>query len=137
MKSINRSFGHFAVIIACVAATSPVTTRAATCTVNVSANQQNIDGFGFSTAWCPVMTSEQADILFGTGDGQLGFSLLRCRINSNYNWTTEAANASAAHTRGAKVMGTPWTPPASMKDNGSLICGDLLPSQYAAFASYL
>jgi glucuronoarabinoxylan endo-1,4-beta-xylanase len=137
MKSIKRSLRHIGVIVASVAATSSITALAGTCTINVSANQQTIDGFGFSTAWCPVMTSEQADLLFGTGDGQLGFSLLRCRINANSNWQTETANASAAHARGAKVMGTPWTPPFSMKDNGSPVCGDLLSSQYGAFASYL
>jgi glucuronoarabinoxylan endo-1,4-beta-xylanase len=111
--------------------------KAGTCTINVTANSQVIDGFGFSTAWCPVMSSAQADLLFGTGSGQLGFSLLRCRIDPNRSWANETGNASAAHARGAKVMGTAWTPPASMKNNGSLICGDLLSSQYGNYANHL
>jgi len=41
-----------------------------------------------------------------------------------------------------KMMGTPWSPPAWMKANGSMIGGSsssaqLLPSQYTAFANYL
>ena len=121
----------------CVAAASSVTALAGTCTINVTANSQTIDGFGFSTAWCPIVTSAQADILFGTGSGQIGFSLLRCRIDPNRSWGNETGNASAAHARGAKVMGTAWTPPASMKNNNNLVCGDLLASQYGAYATYL
>jgi len=109
----------------------------AQCTINMSSTQQTIDGFGFSTAWCPTISSSQGAVLFGTGGGQLGFTILRCRIDPGQNWGTEQANASVAHSYGAKVMGTPWTPPAGMKNNNSTICGDLLSSQYGAFASYL
>lgn len=122
----------FAVMFATVNAT-----QAQTAFINVGANQQTIDGFGFSTAWCPAITSAQGAILFGTGSGQLGFSLLRSRIDPNENWGNEPANASMAHSYGAKVLGTPWTPPASMKTNGSLICGDLQSSDYGAYASHL
>ncbi len=111
--------------------------KAGTCTINVTANSQLIDGFGFSTAWCPIVTSAQADILFGTGSGQIGFSLLRCRIDPNRSWGNETGNASAAHGARAKVMGTAWTPPASMKNNNSLVCGDLLASQYGNYANHL
>jgi glucuronoarabinoxylan endo-1,4-beta-xylanase len=115
----------------------PVGLRAGNCTINVTGNQQTIDGFGFSSAWSGILTSAQADLLFGTGNGQLGFSLLRCRIDPNRNWGNETANSSSAHARGAKVMGTPWTPPAAMKNNNNLICGDLLSSQYANYANHL
>src|SRR5215467_2599543 len=108
-----------------------------TCIVDIGSNIQRIDGFGFSTAWCPAITTAQAALLFGTGSGQLGFSILRCRIDPNRNWSTEKANASIAHSMGVTVMGTEWTPPASMKTNNSLICGDLLASQYASYANYL
>ena len=54
---------------------------AQTATINIAANQQTIDGFGFSTAWTPAMSSAQGNILFGRGSGQLGFSLLRIRID--------------------------------------------------------
>ena len=83
------------------------------------------------------MTSAQGNILFGTGSGQLGFSLLRLRIDPNESWGNEPSNAATAHAHGAKVLGTPWTPPASMKNNNSTICGDLLASQYAAYAYHL
>jgi glucuronoarabinoxylan endo-1,4-beta-xylanase len=137
MKNIKHLVRQICGLAVCVVVASSVTARAGTCTINVTANSQTIDGFGFSTAWCPIMSSAQADILFGTGNGQLGFSLLRCRIDPNRSWANETGNASAAHARGAKVFGTAWTPPANMKNNNSLICGDLLASQYGNYANHL
>jgi glucuronoarabinoxylan endo-1,4-beta-xylanase len=111
--------------------------QAQTAFINLGSNQQSIDGFGFSTAWTPAMTSAQGNVLFGTGSGQLGFSLMRSRIDPNGSWGNEPANAATAHGHGAKVLGTAWTPPASMKNNNSVICGDLLASQYGAYANHL
>jgi glucuronoarabinoxylan endo-1,4-beta-xylanase len=111
--------------------------KAGTCTVNAGTTYQTIDGFGFSSAWSGQMSGAQANTLFGTGNGQLGFSLLRVRIDPANNWGDETANASAAHSHGAKVLGSPWTPPASMKSNNNTVGGTLNTSQYAAYASYL
>ncbi|MBI5857171.1 MAG: glucosylceramidase [Sphingobacteriales bacterium] len=35
-----------------------------------------------------------------------------------------------------KIMGSPWSPPAWMKDNGNTIGGNLLPQYYPAYANY-
>ena len=117
--------------------THSISAQAQTATINLASNLQTIDGFGFSTAWTPAMTSAQGNLLFGTGSGQLGFSLLRSRIDPNESWGNEPANAATAHSHGAKVLGTAWTPPASMKTNNSTICGDLKTSSYAAYATHL
>jgi glucuronoarabinoxylan endo-1,4-beta-xylanase len=111
--------------------------NAGTCFVNVGQNSQTIDGFGFASVFASTMTSAQGNTFFGTGSGQLGFSLLRVQIDPTRNWSIDTANASIAHSHGAKVLGTPWSPPASMKNNNSLICGDLLASQYGAYATFL
>jgi glucuronoarabinoxylan endo-1,4-beta-xylanase len=49
----------------------------------------------------------------------------------------ELTHALEARARGAIVIATPWSPPAAMKSNNSLIGGFLLPSQYASYAAYL
>lgn len=108
-----------------------------TAVIDASVSQQTIDGFGFSTAWCPTMSTAQGAVLFGTNSGQLGFSLLRVRIDPNEKWGHEPANAATAHSYGATVLGTPWTPPAIDKTNGSPICGDLLTSFYGDYAAHL
>jgi glucuronoarabinoxylan endo-1,4-beta-xylanase len=99
----------------------------------MTANQQVIDGYGFSSAWCGQLSSAKNNALYNT----LGFSLLRIRIDPNRNWTDETVNAQNAHAAGAKVMGTPWTPPANMKDNNNLVHGSLLPAQYGNYANHL
>ena len=112
--------------------------HAQTCTVDWNNVHQRIDGFGACSAFIDVpMTSAQAATLFGTNNGQMGFSLWRVKINTNQDWSTETTNAAFAHQYGAKVLGTPWTPPASMKSNNNGIGGTLNTSEYGAYASYL
>jgi len=108
--------------------------------VNFGSAAQTIQGFGGATAWLPQLTTAQANALFSNGSAaQLGLSILRVRIDpaGSGNWSTELANAQAARARGASVIATPWTPPASMKSNNNVVGGTLNTGSYAAFASYL
>ena len=112
------------------------------CTINWNDARQSIDGFGGGVVFLtpgsldPV-TDANMDTLFGTNYNQLALTLLRVRIDPSTNWGVALADAQKAVARGAGVLATPWTPPASMKDNGVLTNGSLLPSQYANYASYL
>jgi len=97
---------------------------------------QTIRGFGTSTAWQPVLNSTQANNLFGTGPGQVGFTILRSRIDPSStsggsNWATERSNAQQAQSINSQVIvfATPWTPPAAWKSNGSTIGGTLNTSE--------
>lgn len=110
----------------------PVTLKAAA-VINGATTYQTIDGFGFSTAWCGALSTAKNNALYNT----LGFSILRVRIDPWNQWNDETANASAAHSRGAKVLGTPWTPPPSMKSNNHHIAGSLNTSQYSNYANWL
>lgn len=120
----------FALVASLIAASR---LEAATCVVNGSDNRQTIDGVGFSSAWCGRLSDAKNNALYNT----LGMSLLRIRIDPNRAWGDETANSSAAHARGARVMGTAWTPPASMKSNNNIVGGQLNSSQYAAYATFL
>jgi glucuronoarabinoxylan endo-1,4-beta-xylanase len=96
---------------------------AGTAFVNFGSAAQTIEGFGASTAWLPQLSSAQANALFSNGNSQqMGLSILRVRIDpgGSGNWGTELANGQAARARGAKIIATPWTPPASMKSNGTI-----------------
>jgi O-glycosyl hydrolase len=132
-------------------------------TVNYSAPQQTIRGFGGSTAWQGQLTTPQATALFSPTSG-LGLSVLRMRIDptgtaatgwvpSDGSWLEELNNAkeAVAANPNAIVFATPWTPPASMKNTSAAqpyysgtcspaagYCGGYLdPSNYAAYAAYL
>jgi glucuronoarabinoxylan endo-1,4-beta-xylanase len=106
---------------------------AADCVINGNNRFQMIDGFGFSSAWCGTLSTAKNDALYNT----LGMSLLRIRIDPNRSWSQETANSSAAHARGAKVLGSGWTPPANLKDNNNIVGGNLLTSQYGSYATFL
>src|ERR1700722_10876811 len=114
-----------------------------TATINFGTTFQTIRGFGGATAWMPALSSTQANTLFGTGNNQLGLSLLRVRIDPSSttggesNWGTELTNAQEATALGANVIATPWTPPAVWKSSNSTVEGSLNTSEYANYASYL
>lgn len=111
--------------------------------------RQRIDGFGggvvFLDAGLDPVTDANMDTLFGTNNaGQLALTLLRVRIAPNNSWTnnvsawtTSLADVRKAVARGARVMATPWTPPAYMKTNGNIVGGALSTNQYANYANYL
>jgi len=112
--------------------------------INFNTTYQTIRGFGTSTAWQPVLNSTQANNLYGTGPGQVGFTILRSRIDPSSttggsNWATERSNAQQAQSINSQVIvfATPWTPPAVWKSNGSVDDGTLNTSDYDNFANYL
>ncbi len=113
------------------------------CTVNWSNVNQRIDGFGggvvFLDGGLDPMTTANMNSLYGTNNAsQLGLTLLRVRIDPTTNWTTAIQDGQKAVAHGAGVLATPWTPPAWMKDSGQLTNGgSVIPTNYAAYASYL
>lgn len=125
---------------------SQISVQAQTCAINTSTTYQTIDGFGACSAFADSasMTSAQAATVFGRNNGQIGLTLWRIRIAPVANlttgltsWNTETTNAAFAHQWGAKVLGSPWTPPVFMKSNTNTIGGTLKTNQYGAYASYL
>jgi glucuronoarabinoxylan endo-1,4-beta-xylanase len=130
-----------------ISATPVAASVGAAATVDFGTAQQTIRGFGGSSAWITDMNARpgMADRLFGnSGPQQIGLSILRVRIDpspdpgGHANWATELSNANLATARGARVIATPWSPPATMKSNNSVNNGGRLnPGSYADYASYL
>lgn len=92
-------------------------TAVATAVIDLSARRQTIRGFGGMThsAWIGDLTAAQRDTAFGTGEGRLGFSVLRIPVPENQaDWSRDLATAKRATELGATVIASPWNPPASM-----------------------
>ncbi|MFF4202041.1 glucuronoxylanase [Streptomyces sp. NPDC001668] len=92
-------------------------TAAATAVIDPSATRQTIRGFGGMShaAWIGDLTPAQRDMAFGTGDGQLGFTLLRIPVpEDRAAWNRDLATAKRAAELGAAVIASPWNPPAAM-----------------------
>ena len=116
----------------------PANVLSATVTVNFSTTYQVIDGFGGSSAWSGALSDAQMDALYGNGTGQVGFTILRLRIDPNNAWSDEESNAKKAKARGATVFATPWSPPVSMKSGtSSTTGGSINPAQFSNFAAWL
>jgi glucuronoarabinoxylan endo-1,4-beta-xylanase len=107
--------------------------------VDFTQAHQQIDGFGASTAWHGKLSDKEFDTSFGNGENQLGLSILRVRIDpaGENRWGDELANAQKAIARGAIVFASPWTPPASMKNNNNTVGGQLNQASYYDYVAYL
>ncbi|MCI0550380.1 MAG: T9SS type A sorting domain-containing protein [Anaerolineae bacterium] len=113
---------------------------AQTSTINLTSQQQFIRGFGGMNfpRWIGDLTTAQADLAFGNGAGQIGFSILRVDVPPDQaQWSANVPTAVRAQSHGAIVFATPWSPPASMKTNNNLIGGQLSTSSYGAYANHL
>ncbi|WP_433125015.1 RICIN domain-containing protein [Micromonospora sp. CA-240977] len=134
-----------AVPVATVAAVVGATeASAAAANINPSSPRQTIRGFGAMAhaAWIGDLTAAQRDTAFGTGEGRLGFSLLRIPVGENQaDWSADLATARRAVELGVTVFASPWNPPASMIETftrGSQTNARRLRySSYGAYAQHL
>jgi glucuronoarabinoxylan endo-1,4-beta-xylanase len=103
--------------------------------VNLNQTRQTIQGFGISTAMSPK--SAPIDTLFSTtGADGIGLSILRVGMNTDGSLT--GSGVSEAKAKGARIIGSSWSAPASCKSNGRTSDGGyLLESCYDAWATKL
>lgn len=114
----------------CLACTQAI---AQSVSINAATEYQTITGFGGmnGVGWIGDLTASQTETAFGTEEGQLGLSIMRLRIDPNSaNWGQQVPTAVRAYQMGAKLLATPWSPPAYMKTNNSLINGGKLKTEY-------
>jgi len=108
--------------------------------IYLDSTKQVIQGFGAANIlpWRSDMTDEEIEKAFGTGEGQLGFTILRIRVpNDEDQFSMNVRTAKAAYERGVKIIASPWSPPAYMKSNNNVVGGRLLDEYYDDFAEYL
>jgi glucuronoarabinoxylan endo-1,4-beta-xylanase len=111
-----------------------------TASIDLGNTQQVIRGFGAANIlpWRPDMTVDQVNKAFGTGEGQLGFTILRLRVPPDTaQFALQVVTAQLAYALGVKIIASPWTPPASMKTNDTIVGGELKTDSYAAYAAHL
>jgi glucuronoarabinoxylan endo-1,4-beta-xylanase len=143
-RTVLTTMGAVPVLTVAASVVGASDAAAATANINPSAQRQTIKGFGAMAhaAWIGDLTAAQRDTAFGTGDGRLGFSLLRIPVNENQaDWSRDLATAKRAVELGATVFASPWNPPASMIETftrGSQTNAKRLRySSYGAYAQHL
>ncbi|MGW6505709.1 glycoside hydrolase family 30 beta sandwich domain-containing protein [Nonomuraea angiospora] len=116
-RTVLGAMGALPVLTATTPAAGAAVTAAAAVVIDRSAQRQTIRGFGGMThaAWIGDLTAAQRDTAFGTGEGRLGFSVLRIPVPENQaDWSRDLATARRATELGVSVIASPWNPPARM-----------------------
>ncbi len=109
-------------------------------TIYLDSTRQVIRGFGAANivGWRPDMTAGEIQTAFGTGQGELGFTIMRLRISpDSTQFGINIPSAKSASSMGVTIIASPWTPPAWMKSNDNPVGGTLDTGAYAAYASHL
>src|SRR6188768_858739 len=111
------------------------TTSTGGITVKLDATRQTIQGFGISTALMPTSKTIPVDKLFGTDmTDSIGLTILR--VGMNPTGTLTGSFVSEAKAKGAKIIGTVWSPPANCKTNGKTTQGGALVDTTPCFSSW-
>ena len=108
--------------------------------IDTDSLHQIIRGFGAANivGWRPDMTEPEIEKAFGTGENQIGFSLLRVRVPYDENqFNVNLTTTKLAYSMGVSIIGSPWSPPPSLKTNNNIVKGRLSESSYAEYAAHL
>ncbi|MBK8945971.1 MAG: T9SS type A sorting domain-containing protein [Ignavibacteriae bacterium] len=108
-------------------------------TFNLDSSHQIIRGFGASNIllWRPDMTNAEIETAFGTGDGQLGFNILRLMVEADSNrWGLYLSTAKKAQEMGALIIASPWHAPSNMTETVNSI-SRVKHDMYAGYATHL
>ena len=107
--------------------------------IDMDSVHQYIRGFGAANIvlWRPDMTDSEIETAFGTGDGQLGFSILRIMVEQDTSrWILSVHAAKKAQAMGAIIIASPWYAPDALTE----IFGTYVRvrnDKYADYASHL
>jgi glucuronoarabinoxylan endo-1,4-beta-xylanase len=111
-----------------------------TVAINTDSTYQTIAGFGGANRmWgTQFLKPAEAKKAFGTDETDLGLSIFRVRLASDSTeWPLILESVKEAQQYGAKILASPWSPPANLKSNNSTVGGYLLPGNYEAFKDYI
>jgi glucuronoarabinoxylan endo-1,4-beta-xylanase len=124
---------------------TPGTPQTGDITVDPTKTHQVVDGFGEADVWQGSSSAAMQTLLWDPVNG-IGLTLLRIGIDGtsgspNIMGAAGYADGTACvkfNGSACKVWAAPWSPPASMKDNGNVNNGGHLQSgNYAAWAKVL
>jgi len=108
-------------------------------TIDFDSLHQIISGFGAASPWYrPVMTISEVETAFGTGDGQLGFSILRLTIEPDSTiWGKYLTSVKKARDLGAIIIAAPWYAPSNIVETTAGGVSRVRYDKYNEYAAHL
>ncbi|MBN2742367.1 MAG: cellulose-binding protein [Marinilabiliaceae bacterium] len=108
-------------------------------TIDPTRKFQTISGFGGAAIWnSESLSATEVKEIFGSDESDLGLSIVRVRIaQEQSSWVSLATILKEIVKYDVKIIASPWSPPASLKDNNNNVDGHLLPENYGAYAQHL
>lgn len=115
---------------------------ASDCVIDTATTYQTITGFGGINhpEWTGSdLSAAQRQTVFGNGENELGFTVLRIFVNPDRNqWNKALPTAQYASEHGVTVFASPWEPPSNLAESGGSNGKLHLPkSNYGAYAKHL
>ncbi|QDH81064.1 cellulose-binding protein [Echinicola soli] len=135
LRSLDEDISHSVVLTQAAKEIDPVMVH-----LDPNTRFQTISGFGGGNMmWgFDYLNAEEIKLAFGTGAGELGLSIYRVRLSPvREDWPALVETVKEARKYGARIIASPWSPPAAFKSNHDLIGGHLLEAHYADYADYL
>lgn len=109
-------------------------------TISTDSTFQTIRGFGgaFIEFWQPELTAAHVQTAFGTGEGEIGLSILRLGINpDSTQWSENLEAAQKAQELGILIFASPWHTPTNMREDIEGGEYRLRHDMYAEYAEHL
>ncbi|MCG7856481.1 glucosylceramidase [Flavihumibacter sediminis] len=97
------------------------------------------NGIGISYLRVSIGASDLSETVFSYNDlpaGQTDPELTKFNLSQDTIDLIPVLKEILAINPSVKIMGSPWSPPVWMKDNGKSIGGSLLPQYYGSYAKY-
>ena len=95
------------------------------------------DGLGINVTRCCIGSSDYATALFSYDEGTPDPTLARFSIDRDRAYVLPEL-LTARHINPALfILASPWSPPGWMKNGGSMLGGNIKPTNFAVYAEYL
>ena len=95
------------------------------------------DGLGINVTRCCIGSSDYATALFSYDEGAPDPTLARFSIDRDRAYVLPEL-LTARHINPALfILASPWSPPGWMKNGGSMLGGNIKPTNFAVYAEYL
>jgi len=95
------------------------------------------DGLGINVTRCCIGSSDYATAMFSYDEGAPDPTLARFSIDRDRSYVLPELLTARHINPDLFILASPWSPPGWMKNGGSMLGGNIKPTNFAVYAQYL